>query len=322
MPSGILLFPVALVIFLIFNYLTQGKENIKGTMLRCSQGILRTNLRIMLFFVVSAIGAMMVLGLLETIGVQSGVDFGIYGPVIALLVIIMVSEYFFKAVDKKGTLGLGASREKAKEGWEGVMYGALILIACLLPAIITKSIDPFTMMIERLDPLILSNWLGMLIVAALFEEVVFRGYIFRTMTYTCPLWVPLTLTSFLFSYVHWAQAMATQEGDLLQWLFRINVFLAGWLMAKLVLKTGNLWYAWWWHFSWNFTQGPIMGISVSGTEIGRQVGAIYSDSGLNWITGGGIGIEASLPATIILYIAIIKEKEILNFFKKKKRVNQ
>ena len=97
MPSGILLFPVALVIFLIFNYLTQGKENIKGTMLRCSQGILRTNLRIMLFFVVSAIGAMIVLGLLETIGVQSGVDFGIYGPVIALLVIIMVSEYFFKA---------------------------------------------------------------------------------------------------------------------------------------------------------------------------------------------------------------------------------
>jgi len=320
MPSGVLLFPVALVICLIFNYLTQGKENIKGTMLRCSQGILRTNLRIMLFFTASIIGAMIVFALIENFGL--GASGFIDAPTVALLVVIKISEYFFKAIDKKGTLGLGASREKAREGWEGIMYGALILIACLIPAMITKSIDPFMMMAERLNPSILSNWLGMLIVYALFEEVVFRGYVFRTMTYTCPLWVPLTLTSFLFSYVHWAQAMATQEGDLLQWLFRINVFLAGWLMAKLVLKTGNLWYAWWWHFSWNFTQGPIMGVSVSGTEIGSQFGAIYSDSGLNWITGGGIGIEASLPATIILYIAIMKEKDILNFFKKKKRINQ
>ncbi len=88
-------------------------------------------------------------------------------------------------------------------------------------------------------------------------------------------------------------------------------------MAKLIIRTGNLWYAWWWHFSWNFIQGPILGISVSGTDIGTEFGAIYKE-GNDLITGGSIGIEASLPATIILYLAIIKEKEITQFFKIKK----
>mgnify|MGYP001164913470 CR=1 FL=1 len=322
MPDGILLLPITLIVCLAFNYFTKEKENIKGTALRCSRGILRTNLRIMLFLVVSIIGVTFVFGILETVGARyASKDLpsvvGSLGPFLALLTVIMISEYFFIAIDKKGTLGLSFSKTRAREGLEGVMYGALILIACLLPAIITKSIDPFAMMAERLDPSVLSNWLGMLVIAALFEEVVFRGYVFRTMTYTCPLWVPLSLTSLLFSWVHWEQAAAIQEGSLLLSIFKINVFLAGWLMAKLVLRTGNLWYAWWWHFSWNFTQGPIFGISVSGTEIGTNFGAIYSDSGINWITGGGIGIEASIPATAILYIAILKEKEILNFFRKK-----
>ncbi|MBG97854.1 hypothetical protein CL659_01875 [bacterium] len=307
-------FIVYLVSSFCFNASVMKKHG--GTLLKCESGILRTNLRIILYLIGLIFGSFVVVSSLDIVQ-QSIPEFPSVGPILAMLVLIFISEFFFNFFDKKGTLGLSISKKRLLEGVEGLNYGAVIFIACLLPSLLTGSIDPFTNMPGRLNPSLLGEMFGILIIAALFEEVLFRGYIFRTLTYTCPAWIPLTLSSFIFSYVHWNQAVLTGEGDTLQWLFRINVFLAGWIMAKLIIRTGNLWYAWWWHFSWNFIQGPILGISVSGTDIGKEFGAIYKE-GNDLITGGSIGIEASLPATIILYLAIIKEKEITQFFKIKK----
>ncbi|MBD61851.1 hypothetical protein CL645_03210 [bacterium] len=317
---------VVLVVFFIlyllssfcFNAYTSKKHG--GTLLRCESGILRTNLRIILYLIALILGSFVVVSGLDVVqGYIPGS--ASVGPILAMLILIFISEFFFTFFDKKGTLGLSVTKKRLQEGLEGFNYGAAIFIACLLPSLLTGSIDPFTNISGRLNPSLLGEMFGILVIAALFEEILFRGYIFRTLTYTCPAWIPLTLSSFVFSYVHWDQAVLTGEADILQWLFRVNVFLAGWIMAKLIIKTGNLWYAWWWHFSWNFIQGPILGISVSGTDIGREFGAIYKE-GNDLITGGSIGIEASLPATIILYIAILKEKEITRFFKLKNTLSK
>ena len=58
------------------------------------------------------------------------------------------------------------------------------------------------------------------------------------------------------------------------------------------------------HGIWNFSEGNFYGLPVSGTNSGDSIFSI-SLKGADILNGGAFGIEASLPATIILLVAIV-----------------
>jgi membrane protease YdiL (CAAX protease family) len=136
-------------------------------------------------------------------------------------------------------------------------------------------------------------------VAAAFEEVLFRGYILQTFARSGLAWLAILITSVVFGIVHLNNPNAN-------WLGAINTALAGVWFGIGYLKTRDLWFVWGMHLIWNWMQGSIFGIEVSGlTDLAMAPLLKEIDAGPDWLTGGNYGIEASVACTIALIASTI-----------------
>jgi membrane protease YdiL (CAAX protease family) len=156
----------------------------------------------------------------------------------------------------------------------------------------------------------LTDLLPAFITAALFpaisEELVFRGIMFRWLEEWGGSWVALVLTSALFGAGHLANPHAS-------WIAAVGIAVeAGVMLGAAYMLTRSLWLPMGIHAAWNFAQGEIYDIPVSGTPVHGIVQANLSGPPL--LTGAGFGLEASLaaiiPATLfglwLLWLAIRK----------------
>jgi hypothetical protein len=123
------------------------------------------------------------------------------------------------------------------------------------------------------------------------EEILFRGILFRWIEELAGSWVALLLTSAFFGFAHIMNPNATVVAA-------IGIAIeAGVLLGAAYMLTRNLWLAIGLHVAWNFTQGFIFDIPVSGTAEAGLVTAKLSGPAL--LSGGGFGLEASLFAMVI-----------------------
>ena len=77
----------------------------------------------------------------------------------------------------------------------------------------------------------------------------------------------------------------------------VNILLASLLMSVAYLRTRQLWLPIGIHAGWNFTQGPLLGINVSGNDFSQGWHTVALE-GSKWVTGGKFGFEASLPGLV------------------------
>ena len=138
----------------------------------------------------------------------------------------------------------------------------------------------------------LYTMIGIAITSGVIEEIVFRGVLFRQLERLGGSWVALGVTALLFGILHITNPNAT-------WLAALAISMeAGIMLGAVYMLTRNLWAPIGIHAAWNFTQGYVFSIPVSGTDtppglfITRRVGA-------DWLTGGAFGLEASLVAVVI-----------------------
>ena len=125
------------------------------------------------------------------------------------------------------------------------------------------------------------------------EEVMLRGYFMVSLTNRVPVAVAVGISSLAFSLLH-----LLNSG--ISWLAVINLLLFGVLMALYMLRCDNIWGACALHSAWNFFQGNIFGISVSGMPGQPSVLASSMSEGGELIHGGAFGLEGGLAVTIVL----------------------
>jgi len=118
------------------------------------------------------------------------------------------------------------------------------------------------------------------------EELLFRGILFRWLEEFGGSWLALLVTSALFGLAHIMNPNATWFSS-----FAIAVE-AGVLLGGCYMLTRNLWLAMGLHAGWNFTQGEIFDVPVSGIDEHGLVQAQLSGPPL--LSGGTFGLEASL----------------------------
>jgi membrane protease YdiL (CAAX protease family) len=137
----------------------------------------------------------------------------------------------------------------------------------------------------------------MFIVGAAAEEAMFRGYLLQTFTRANLAWLAIIFTSIFFASAH----LSNPNFSLLA---MINTLLAGLWFSAAYLKTRSLWLPFAAHFTWNWFQGAIFGIPVSGiTRITTAPVLQPVDSGPQWLTGGSYGIEGGIACTIALLLS-------------------
>jgi membrane protease YdiL (CAAX protease family) len=76
------------------------------------------------------------------------------------------------------------------------------------------------------------------------------------------------------------------------------LFLHGILLSMVYFKTRSLWIPIGIHIAWNWTQGPLWGIRVSGTQIPNTL-LTSMPKGTELLSGGNFGVEGSLITVII-----------------------
>jgi uncharacterized protein len=132
--------------------------------------------------------------------------------------------------------------------------------------------------------------------AAAFEEVLFRGYMLQTFARAGLSWFAIALTSIFFGAVHLGNPGATS-------ISTANTMIAGILFSVAYLKTRTLWFVLSLHFIWNWMQGAVFGIEVSGlTDITTAPFLKEFDRGPMWLTGENYGIEGGIACTIALIV--------------------
>jgi membrane protease YdiL (CAAX protease family) len=129
------------------------------------------------------------------------------------------------------------------------------------------------------------------IVPGFMEELLFRGILFRWLEEFTGSWLALFVTSALFGLIHIFNPSATWFSS-----FAIAVE-AGILLGGAYMLTRSLWLPMGLHAAWNFTQGAIFGVPVSGNAAEGLVQARLT--GPTLLSGGGFGLEASAIALII-----------------------
>src|ERR1019366_4873664 len=142
----------------------------------------------------------------------------------------------------------------------------------------------------RWQPLVLA--LLAALAAAVFEEVVFRGFLFRLAAGLGGNWTALGVTSALFGLAHIANPGAT-------WASALAVAIeAGILLGAAYAASGALWLPIGIHAGWNFAEGFLFSMAVSGHT--GPSGLIRGDlHGPTFLTGGPFGPEASVIAVAV-----------------------
>lgn len=132
-------------------------------------------------------------------------------------------------------------------------------------------------------------------IAAMNEEVLFRGYVFQTMSQGITLLPSILVMSAIFGIGHTQNPNATV-------LSTVNVVLAGVWLSIAYQKTRSLWLPFGLHMAWNFTQTTVYGFPTSGLQFSEHRLWNATVTGPDWITGGPFGPEGSVLATLSLII--------------------
>ena len=144
----------------------------------------------------------------------------------------------------------------------------------------------------------LSSFLFFFLVAV-FEEILFRGVLFRLIDDRWNTGAALIVSSLAFGAMHLFNTGATL------WSAVAIAIEAGLVLGAAYKCSGTLWLPIGIHWAWNYVQGNVLGFAVSGSPVEDK---IFSSiiCGPDWLTGGIFGAEASVPAVGVgLVLAII-----------------
>lgn len=196
-------------------------------------------------------------------------------------------------------LGIWRTKNWLKNLFLGLLVGAgSILLAALIP-FAAGAISFQANSSAGYSPLLLTLGVTLVIFTAgsVAEETLFRGYMLQTLARAGLLSFGMLITSVLFASVH-----ADNEGSNYFSLF--NTFVAGIWFSVAYWKTRDLWFPIGIHLAWNWVQGSVLGINVSGISTLANAPLLRSeDFGPVWLTGGGYGLEGGIACTIALVIS-------------------
>lgn len=225
-------------------------------------------------------------------------DFGTTFTLVALFstaLLLAVGILYCLWIEKRKPKTLGFRKGNIiKEYLYGLGLGLVMIVVAVGIAYATGAI---TFSIQKVNVgLLILYFIGYMIQGAS-EEVLCRGYLMVSIARKNPLWLAVLSSSAFFALLHIMNPGVTV-------LSLINIFIIGIVFSLYTIKRGNLWGACALHSIWNFVQGNIFGISVSGSGVGLSPLVATNTNGLELFNGGTFGIEGSLSTTIVCVLAL------------------
>lgn len=160
--------------------------------------------------------------------------------------------------------------------WHGFEYGALALHG--------EELAGFAVL-----------WAVGFLLVGFFEESLSRAYALFTLADGIGFWPAALMLSTIFGATH-----ISNRGE--TWVGAFAAVLIGLFFCLTLRRTGSLWFAIGFHFSWDYAESFIYAVPDSGATIpGHLLNSSFH--GARWLTGGTVGPEAS--AFVFVIIAVL-----------------
>ncbi len=226
-----------------------------------------------------------------------------------------------RQVERRSPASLGLTcRGAVAEYTVGMVLGVGLLAATLGLCVLTGAASVAT---ATPNVLLLILFLIAFLIQGFSEELLCRAYLMVSLSRGWPLWACAVTNALLFSLLHIANPGVTPVA-------LINIFLFGVFASVLTLRRGSIWMVSALHSLWNFAQGNLFGIPVSGLNGSPSplVTTLYTDSPVQaLLSGGSFGVEGGLAFTAVLAVALLavcllptKRAEINEDWLEKKRI--
>lgn len=223
---------------------------------------------------------------------------GSWSWVAADLAFILAGLLLLKFVDRRPIrmLGIGFGRGWLRELLVGMAGGLVLtsLLVLILAGTGAVSLEVVPDIGASLAALPL--FLYIFTVAAVLEELLFRGYLLQALAEGSRRWFAAIVLCVPFTWAHADNPDLTMVGV-------SNIFLAGVVLVILYFQTRRLWLPIGFHLSWNLAQSWLWGFDVSGIAIRDQLFAVTT-TGSDIITGGEFGLEGSIVSTAAFVLII------------------
>ena len=131
------------------------------------------------------------------------------------------------------------------------------------------------------------------VVMAFFEEIICRGYLLQNLIDIGRPRFGIWFSSTIFWLLHALNPAAWSSP-----IVAVNLFGAGVTLALAYRASRNIWFPTAAHFGWNFAQGVLFQVPVSGIKTDGLFDVHIVASAPTWLTGGQFGIEGSILATV------------------------
>lgn len=196
-----------------------------------------------------------------------------------------------------GLLGMNFSVRGVKELLVGLALGMAYLTGILL---ILWALGFVEVTAAELSSGAIRSALTYLLVfaaAGILEELANRGYLLQALIEGTRAWVAILGFSLIFSLGHLFNEDMT-------WVSATCLFVQGILLSLAYFKTRSLWIPIGIHIAWNWAQGSLWGLKVSGTAIAGSF-LETTPKGPGVLSGGNFGAEGSLITVIVTIVLVL-----------------
>lgn len=212
------------------------------------------------------------------------------------IAIIIPVVLFWKLLDKKPLSDMG---------FPSVKYGLIDFIYGLVLGAVTISITFVVLLLS--GQIIVENgfmnpnfsWtllleLVLMTFVGFGEEMFSRGYCMSVLRRS-NIFIVFIVPNLIFTLLH-------ISNNHFSYIPLINIFLVGILFSLMFEKRGSIWMPIGYHITWNYFQGSIFGLPVSGNSMnGLYTSKLISE---NIFNGGGFGPEGGLLVTLLMVVSI------------------
>ena len=203
---------------------------------------------------------------------------------------------YCKRFEKRKPFSMGFNKRGVMpEYLMGILVGAVMIA---IPAAICYVTGCVTFSFGSSSPLMIVLFFVAFVLQGMGEEVFFRGYLLTSLTRRNHEWVAIIISSVVFSIFHLPNAGFNV-------IAFVNITLFGVFAAVFMLKRGSIWAVSAIHTAWNFIQGNILGIRVSGNpKFASVFNSVNAEFG-SVLNGGEFGLEGGLGVTAVLLLALL-----------------
>jgi hypothetical protein len=210
---------------------------------------------------------------------------------IFFILTVLITYIFRRWIDRKTFISLGL---ELKDHTRDLISGAsLALFIMCSSCLIIQATGHLKWMDFIFDPKFQFLAFGTIGLTALYEELIFRGYVLGNLLESFPKWLSLIISALLFMAFHWN---ATGFFPL------VNTLILGLITGMFYLYAQNLWFSICFHWAWKYMAGPILGFGDESSTQSLLQSSLLGDEN---ITGGAAGLQGSLILTAVSLLCLV-----------------